>query len=205
MSENNREESILRAQRQASRNRNGIRHRTLFGFLYGSLTHTPIYAHWRHLLAYLRRFRTFVFIARVLTGLLSALQTGALVILSTAILLVLLPMFLFATITVLLIARIRSRQANLRLRYEIGDRSVCVLFLSTSHNPFLAQNARSLAKDGCTVVVVSPYWISSKGLAKGEFYATFREEFPHVILARRYYFLHLRRHILINKQVAYLY
>lgn len=205
MSEKSREESIRRAQRQASRNRSGIKHRTLFGFLYGALTQTPIYAHWQHLLAYLRRFRTFVFIARVLTVLLGALQTGALVILSTAILLVLLPISLFLTVTVLLIARIRSRQANRRLHALIGIRSVCILFLSASHNPFLAQNARSLAEDGRVVIVVSPYWISAKGVSKGKFYATFREESPQIFLVRRYYFFHLRRHVLADKAVAYLY
>lgn len=204
MSEKHTTESISRAYKQAVQNRKTVLHRNLFAYVCDIFTHAPLYSHWQNLLALFRRFRMFALILRVLTVVLTILQTGALVILSTAIFVVILPIMLILTIAILFTAFFNSRRSNRRMEELLADRRIYVLFLTERENPFLTCNAKDLAVTGA-VIVVSPYWLSPKGLCRGKFYSTLRQEYPNVYLVRRYYFFNLRKHVLIHKEVAYLY
>ena len=82
------------------------------------------------------------------------------------------------------------------MRTILEGREVYVLFLTKHENPFLAQNAKSLAmQENCTVLIVSPYWISGRGLFAARFFCTVRKETENIYLVRRYYLFMLKRKV----------
>lgn len=190
---------------QALKNRKLLQHRFFFGYLCDLFKHAPLYAHWQSLLTYFRRFRTVAFILRSLTVVAAVLQTGALVVLTTAVFLVILPLLSVLMLAILLTAWLQSRRTNRHFSKQISEKTVCVLFMSLEKNRFLERNAKNLASQGAFVIIVSPYWIASKGIAGSRFFFTAREEYPNIVLIRRYYFFSLRRQVLKNAKTICLY
>ena len=199
------DEKSIRTARQALYDRKMVMHRSLFGYLYDLLTHTSLYAKWQSVLSVLRRARAVSFTLKVLTVLFSILETGALVILSTVLFLIILPIGSMLMLGILLTAFLESKRTNEQLASELAGKQIYVLFLRDGdENRFQAQNARELATHG-TVLLISPYWISAKGLYPHGFYCTVRREAPNILLVRRYYFFSLRRRVLHGLNTAYLY
>ena len=180
-------------------------HKHFAGYLYYIFTHAPLYLHWKQLLAYVRRFRTVAFIFRVIGILVTILETGALVILTTMLFLILLPVAAALMLGILITARIDSRRANQKMKAALEGKKTYIFFLPREQTEFLLANAHSLAMAGNAVVVISPYWISPRGLCKGHFYFTVRKEGEGIFLIRRYYFFSLRKRVLKNKRTVIVY
>ncbi len=200
-----RQKKISELQKKAEEHRLLTSHRFFFSYAWALFRRAPLYLHWQSLLSYIRRFRMITFLLRVGSILFTILETGALVLLSTAVFLVILPLAAALMLGILLTALLESKRTNRQLAAAVGSRPCCVLFLSEEKNPFLLENTKSLAACGKTVFVVSPYWISPKGLSSGRFYCTARREAAHIYLVRRYYFFSLRKHVLKKAGTVYLY
>ena len=196
---------IVRMQTDSANHQKMTSHRFFLGYVYDLFTHTPIYTHWKNLLAYFRRFRTVTFILRTLTLLLSIVETGALVILSTAVFLVILPILAALMLGILITARIESKRTNQNLLRTTQSKRSYVLFLPLQSAPFFSATVKEFAANGDVVFLVSPYWISPKGVSKGRFYCTARKEAEGIYLVRRYYFFSLRKHVLSQTNAAYVY
>ncbi|MBQ1229471.1 MAG: hypothetical protein IIX80_00410 [Clostridia bacterium] len=191
---------------KSEENRCMTSHRFFLGYLHGWITSAPLYAQWRRLLSYVRRFRTITFLLRTLGVLLTVLQTGALVLVGTLLFLVLLPSAAALMLGILLTALLESRRSNRYLRNHLDGRPVTVLFLSEEASPFAIANAKDLAARGNTVLAVSPYLISAKGLhRRASFSCTLRQEFENVFLVRKYYFFSLQKQVLSHAEVTFLY
>ncbi len=65
--------------------------------------------------------------------------------------------------------------------------------------------AKELAKEGNAAVLISPYWISPRGLRGKEFYFTIRMEEQNLYLIRRYYFFSLRKSVLREENTVIVY
>lgn len=165
-------------------------------FVYHGIVDAPLYERWKAFLAYLRRFRAVAVVLRVVTLFFAFLETGALVILGTALFLVILPLGGALMLGILLTALLETRRINQRMRQVLTGKRVHVLFLPRGRADFLRAHARSLADAGEAVILVSPYWISSRGLNQKGFYFTLREEAPNLYLIRQYYFFSLKRKVL---------
>ena len=186
-----------------------LSHRFFFGHVYALFRNTPLYAHWKRLLSWLRRFRTVTVVLRTVGVIFAILEAGALVVLSTALFLVILPLAVAFMLGILITAAIESVRSNRFMAKKLQRGRACVLFMPHNPGAFFAQNASSLAARGYTVLIVSPYLVLSGGLAKtapkNGFYTTLRRESDGVYLVRRYYFFSLRRHVLANCSVVYVY
>ncbi len=183
-----------------------LEHRNAFSYVYTLLRTTTAWRRWNVLLTYLRRFRLLARLWEVAVLTLTVLETGALVVLTTALFLVLLPVLVIGGMSFLLSAWMESQKKNRALDRRTKGRRIYVLFMSDGENPFLAENAKSLAADkDQVVVVVSPFWFSPKGLGDGAFFSTVREEWDGVYLVRKYYFFSLKKHVLDQRETAYLY
>ena len=180
-------------------------HKYFAVYLYRIFTNAPLYLQWKRLLSYVRKFRTVAFILRVIGILVTVLETGALVILTTVVFLVLLPITAALMLGILVTARIDSMRANQKMKAALAGKKTYLLFLSRDPSKFLFANAKSLAKDGNAVVLVSPYWISPKGICKGRFYFTVRKERENLYLIRRYYFFSLRKRVLREEDTVIVY
>ena len=200
-------DAIRRALFSAAEGQRLTRHRSFWSYLCDAVRHTPFRSRWMALLTYFRRVRMVALILRLLSILFAALGTGALVLLGAVLLLVILPVLALAMLTILLIARIRAGKANRCMLKPTEHRRICVFFQSADMaNAFLLANARDLIARGYTVILVSPHWISARGVrGRGRFYCTAREEFEHLYLVRRYYFFHLCRHVLVKRSCCYVF
>ena len=200
---------VGRVQALAVRHRRMTSHRSFLGHLWDTVTHTPLYSHWKYLLTCFRRFRAVTVTLRVLAILFAILETGTLVVLSTAVFLVILPLLIATMAGILITAAVESVRSNRILRKALQGRRVCILFMSDNPTPFFARHARALASEGFAVLVVSPYWIAAtpalNRLKKSGFYCTFRAEEKDLYLIRRYYFFSLRKNVLSECNVSYLY
>ena len=191
--------------RKALYDRKMVMHHTLLGYLYEIVTQTSLYAKWQAFFGVLRRVRAISLTIKLLTVLFSILETGALVILSTVLFLIILPIGSLLMLGILITALLESKRINQRLAAELAGKRIYVLFLRDGDaNRFQTQNARELATHG-TVLLISPYWISAKGLYPHGFYCTVRREAPNILLVRKYYFFSLRRHVLKGLDTVYLY
>lgn len=192
--------------RSAEGHRRMTAHRFFFGYLHSLITEAPLYVQVSRFLRYVRRFRTVALVVRLIGIAAAILQTGTLVLLATALFLVLLPLGGALLLGLLLTALLESRRSNRLLQERLAGRQVTVLFLSPEQSPFFRANLRDLKARGQAILVVSPFLISSKGLAaKGRFYCTLREEERDVFLIRKYYFFSLRKHVLSKARLTLLY
>ena len=196
---------VTAAQQQITANRLLGSSRSLPRYLHGLWKRAPLYAHWKRCSALLRSFRAVSVTVRVITVLFAILQTGALFILALAFLLVLALLGGLFMLAILLISSIRSIRTNRMLSHLADDRAVCLLFMSESPSAFFWTNATDLAARGFLVLVVSPFWLSSRGNTKGHFYLTARKETDGLYLIRKYYLFRLRRRALRNKKIVYFY
>lgn len=186
-------------------NRDFTQQKSLWTYLRTSLHRNSLWGLWRRGLDWFRRFRLVAFLIRALTVVWTVLQTGATVILSTLLFLVALPLTVSLLLGILLTAILETSSSNRRLYAATEGKRVYVTFLSRTESAFFAANVHALARKGQAVIVVSPYWISWKGLRKGNFYCTARREAEGVYLVRRFYFLALKRRVLSQRETAYLY
>ena len=187
--------------RAAKQNCTGASRRFFLHDLYDRLRATPLYLHWSHLLAAMRRFRAVALTLRILTFLFAALQTGTLVLLSATLLLLVLPLLLLSALGVLFSAALASRRANRCLSRELADRCVYVIFPPSLNSRFLHLHVTDLRQRGYSVNVVSPYLFSTTGLFKKGFYTTVRREDHSIFLVRRYYFFSLKRKVLAKRSI----
>lgn len=199
------------AERHAEESKRMTSHRSILGYLYRRFTSGAFYRIWRDILSYLRRLRMIAWIFRIFSLLMTVIQTGALVILTTAVFLVLLPLAAALMLGILLTALIESRRTNRFLKGFLEGKTVYILFASERSGAFFADSVRALSRcEDAVVLVISPYWISSKGnaLTQGaskEFYCTARREASNIFLIRKYYFFSLRRRALESVRTVYLY
>lgn len=182
---------------QILKNRRIISHRFFLSYAYDLLRHAKLYVIWQNILNYFRKIRMVALILKILSIVLSVLQTGALVLLSTLLFLVILPIFVALMLGILLTALLESRKSNARMKKVLKNKQVYILFLPKQESSFFEGNIRNLAqKEKSAVIVVSPYWISGKGLASDHFFCTVRNEGQNIYLVRRYYFFMLKKHVL---------
>lgn len=162
------------------------------------------YRLWQSILAYIRRFRMISFLLRLIGWILTILQTGALVLLTTAVFFVILPVLAAFVAGVLLTALLDTRRSLRRMQKQLSDRRVYVFF--GTEGPFGEGNVRELSeRPDSAVLVVSPFWVSPKGLGKAGFYVNVRQESDHLYLIRRYFYFSLRKKVLKPADSALVY
>lgn len=193
-------------QERAYRNRKMATGTGFLKYAWETLRAAAFYEQWLRILSYLRRLRLVALILRLGTILLTVLQTGALVLLTTVLFLIAIPVLIFFTLGILLTALLESRKTNRTLSRLLCGKKVYVLFATDSPTPFFIGNARQLSslKD-TAVLIVSPFWLSSKGILRKGFYGTARREAQNIYTLRRYYFFSLQKQVLRHLETAYLY
>ncbi len=180
-------------------------HRSFFAYAYAQIRHAELYLLLEKWLSRFRRLRLVAYLIKTVSVLWVILQTGTMVLLFTALFLVILPILAALLLGILVTAWVESHRTTQRILAAIGDRPVCILFLREESGPFFERNARELSSRGMTVLIVSPFWLSRKGLSKGHFYCTARREEDGILLLRRYYFFSLKRRLSAHRAVTVCY
>ena len=90
------------------------------------------------------------------------------------------------------------------MKRQLEDRRVYVFFGIDS--PFGQGNAMSFAeRENSAVLIVSPFWVSPRGLGRRKPYLNVRQERAHVYLIRRYFFFSLRKKLLTPDKTVLVY
>lgn len=144
---------------------------------------------------HLRRLRLFRTIAAIVSALVVAL-------LLSAFFLTALPFLILFGLGTLSAVFLRARAANRRLLAALtpSKRVRIVIFpehITFSDDTFAERSAKAMAEEkNTTVLVVTPYIWSTKGLGGKGMFFTARMEAPHLYLIRKNYFFILRRRVL---------
>lgn len=166
---------------------------------------------WERLTSYLRRLGLVSITVRIFTYILLLVQTGTVFFLLLVLFLIALPVLAAVTLSIYFTALLRSRRDNQTVEALCKDKRVYVFFPTKaqefSRGNFWKGNLLDLAsKDNTLVVVVAPYFFSSKGLwEKRNFYLNFRGESDRILLIRKHYFFSLRRHVLSTQNTTLIY
>ncbi len=179
---------------QANQRAHHYRKGSFFRYLWESVMESAPVQLLSKLIQYLRRIRAIQLILTILLAL-TAVVTVAVV--SAAVL----PFLLFGTVLLAMLALMRSRRMNRILRKELTDRRIRIMIPPRGHSlskdSFFLRNARAMtAEVGVTVIVVTPYLVSNRGInRKGSFF-TARKGTDNLYFVRRHYFFILRRRVL---------
>lgn len=190
---------------QANQRAHHYRKSSFLRYLWESVMESALVQLLSMLIQYLRRMRAVQLILTVLLAL-TAVVTVAVVSAAA------LPFLLLGAALAAMLALLRSRRMNRILRGELASRRIRIMIpprgKSFSKDSFFLRNARAMANEsGVTVIVVTPYLVSNRGInRKGSFF-TARKETSNLYLVRRHYFFILRRRVLdtLNCDITVIY
>ncbi len=179
------------------------RRKSILGDLIASLKEARPFRVWQAILAYFRRARAVSFFFRALGRILTVLRTGTLLLLTTVLFFIVLPLLLASLVGFLAAAFWDMKKSLSGLLTAIGERPVWVFF---SVGAFGYGNAVSLSGDADRVcLIVSPHWISPKGIGSRRFYLNLRKEAENCYLIRRYFYLRLCKKLPASEKLTLVY
>lgn len=86
------------------------------------------------------------------------------------------------------------------MKERLAEKAVCIFFPAREPNffdsCFFVGQCREMSSNGYAVLVVTPFFISQKGISGNKMYLTVREDLDNVFMVRRYIFFALRRNVL---------
>ncbi len=171
--------------------------RSYLSFLLNTALSTRGFELWEDISSYFRRFRLFSSALRLLSMIISAIEAGAAFIIALGIVLAFSPavlLWLLASEIDAAISTASDLAAVQRLAQKGGmtfvfpPRDRCVL----GNGGTLTRHAAALSYRG-TVLIVSPYLISSRGAGGRGGYSSMRRESEGVYIIRRRFYFKLRR------------
>lgn len=154
---------------------------------------------WERYVKYIRRFRVITTAFRLLPWILLLISTHTLLYAVTAVAAILVPLLLLALLSLAASALIRYRDVNRIMERQLAKKTVFVLFPQRGQElsaRFWRANVLNLAAgSSACAVIVSPFFLSRRGLRNSPFYFNVREEAPRVFIVRRHYFYSLKKHV----------
>lgn len=180
-------------------------------YLTAKISRASITSLCRRTAGYLRKFKLFSTIMRVIYSAAAIIGTGAFFIFVSSAILFIIPIGLLFCSAIYMSSMLLRKKAFKKLSPIIKNKNVYVAFASHGrqfeNGSCFMSTVSMLSKNNNYVIIVSPYFISSKGPGKNIFYPVVRFETNNVCIVRKYAFFALRSHLLSSKgqQVAYIY
>ncbi len=171
-------------------------------FVWSHLMHTSFFNTYKRILSYIRKYAFITMTIKILTFVFVFIEAVIFFIISTsAFIISVLITFLLSHILMLLGMFTRKKQ-NKKNRILLTDKDIVIFFPpkgrafdEASYFKFLVGEYAS--KRNCTVLVVSPFLINSKGLfSEKKPYHSVRHDAKNVLLVRRSYYFNLRKRVI---------
>ena len=182
-----------------SRNETLYSRKSYTAFLLSHISNTSVFHVYKRIIAFLRKYALVSTTLKIAAIILAILQTSTVFVLATSVFVVSLP-FTFLVGYAALILSLFGRR---RLKKKIADISEGKdIFILTpprgrafEKSSFFNGMAEDIAKDKTKlVIIVSPYFLSSKGVGKSrKLFSMARIESDNVIIVRRHYYFSLKR------------
>lgn len=196
---------LLEAFAERTQNDALLEKRSYFSYLSALLRGTQLYHLVSHYLNLFRKFRLVSFLFRIYSYLLVLLQLGTAFVVVAIGLLILLPIFLLSVTCVLFSALVLYRRENKAMEQILEHQKIVILFptrdgeLNTGR--FWRAHIEELSThQNHTILIVSPYFWSAKGLESDQFYFLLRKEKENIYLLRRHYYFSLKKKILEKRR-----
>lgn len=178
-------------------------------YLSSLLRKSQLYHFWNSYLVVFRKFKLVSILIRLYSYLLLLLQFGTAFFVIVIALVLLIPIALFSAGCVVLSALLFYDRKNRYMEQKLNGKNIFVLFPTRDGEfqtgRFWRKNIDELSKmkDGQnTVLVVSPFFWSFRGVFDRSPYFLVREEKHNVYLIRKHYYFSLRKKVLSkNKQL----
>ncbi len=167
---------------------------TYAGYLFLSIKESSLGRIIRRISAFFRRLRVFRWVASILLILTTA-------VLASAVFVTAIPFLLLSSVTTLFAIMFNARSANRRMANVLRGKHIRVLIpydhTVLGDDSFLDRCAREMATHPHTaVIVISPHFISNKGLGGKGIYFTARQEADNLFVVRKGYYFILKRKVL---------
>ena len=173
-------------------------------YLSSLLQKSQIYLLWHRYLDVFRKFRFLSLLFRIYSYLFVLLQLGTAFFVLVVGLLLLLPLLILSAGIVAFSALLLYRRENKSMARILRDQSVVVFFPTRggelTEGNFWRTHVEALASyQGKTVLIVSPYFWSGKGITGNRFYFLLRKEKENIYILRKHYYFSLKQAVLDKK------
>ncbi len=167
--------------------------RNFYEFCRAELESTKLAGLYERAMRYYKPLRMIRRVFSVIYFSVTLLGAGVALLVLTVLSLVVLPILVLSWFALLILSMLGIRRAKRQLSAELAGRGVEVIF-PTRESLLGSEFLRGWAKSGGDglLIVVSPYFISPRGIFGKKQYLTLRKESERVILIRRFAYFRLR-------------
>ena len=173
-------------------------------WLHHTVTSTAVWSFSDRILRYFRKFRLIRLVFTAISYIFTFLGTGVAFIAFSAILLFVLPILALFGIAIVFASVLERKKICAEMEQILENKSVIVFFSERDNENLSCAFQKKMilehaSENGCVSILVSPYFISPKGLFKKSFYISVREEGDRIFTVRKYVFFALKNKILKSK------
>ncbi len=171
-------------------------------FIWSHLMHTSFFNIYKRLLSYLRKYAFITTTIRIVSFLFIFVEAILLIVISTSAFIASILITLILSHILLLLSIFTRKKQNIKSRELLAHRDIVIFFppkgRAFEENSYLKYLAGEYAAvENCTVLIVSPHLINSKGVfSQKKPYHSVREDTENVLLVRRSYYFTLRKKII---------
>lgn len=191
--------------RERARNEKLLANKNYFFYLSSLLQKTQLYHLWNRYLGFFRKIRFISFLLRIYSYLLVLLQLGTAFFVIIVGLCILIPIFALGAVFVIFSALLLYHRENKNMISALSDKKITVFFPTRGGEfgtgDFWKDNIQEIARQkNTTVLIVSPFFWSGRGMIGNRFYLLLRKEKENIYLLRKHYYFSLKRAILEKKR-----
>ena len=192
---------------ERARNELLLRNPNYILYLFSLLRRSQLYHLWNGYLVVFRKFRLVSLLLRLYSYLLLLVQFGTAFFVIALALLLLIPTALIGAVCVIFSALLLYGRKNRHMEQKLSGKDILVFFPSRDgefqNGQFWRKNIDDLAcktDKPNTILVVSPFFWSFRGVFGRSPYVLVREEKPNVYLLRKHYYFSLGKKVLLKNK-----
>lgn len=170
-------------------------------YLWQSAKRHTLYRGVERLTKYFSRFRLISHLLKLVGIIAIAVETSAVIFIISVFAAIILPPTALIFPGIFLCSAFSFKRDTERLVSELGDSKIIVWFIPRQYrygsDSFFYRNALELSSRGYTVIAVTPFILSAKGLTDSKkYFLNLRRESNGVFIIRHQYFFHIRKKLL---------
>ena len=173
-------------------------------YLIALISNTSVFRLYKKIVSVLKKYTLITVSLRIAAYILTAIQSSAIFVVALSLFVVSLPVTFIFGYLALILSFFGRRRVIKRTKEMISDRAVTVFFAQrgdslTKDSYFAGMIKDHTERTGCVSVIISPYFLSSKGISGSKkLFFIMREEEKDVIVIRRHFFFSLKKLLFKN-------
>lgn len=173
-----------------------------FSYIYTMIRRTSVFNIYTKIIQFVRRYTFLTTTVQIITAVLLALQSSAIFVLATSAFVISIPITIFISHAAVLFTVFERKRKISEVRKLVKDKKLTVYFPTKGRafeqdSFFCGMVRENAANEGCFSVVVTPYFMSMRGI--GEQKSPFmiaRQEQENILIIRRHFYFALKKKII---------